>query len=129
VIRGDERPPVLALTLMLFTAGDGPPLEPVVLTRDFAALSEGQALSLHGGRHRFRLVRDSDPDELGGCVSFDCAGADDLHRTVRFRKGVAVDPDAEAFVVEATVRVLYHGGWGPFEGFAEVRLVDAVGVE
>ena len=120
---------MLALALLLFTAGEGPPREPVALTRDLADLSEAQALALRGGRHRFRVVRDSDTDEAGGCVAFDCAGADDLHRTVRFRKGVAVDADAEAFTVEATVRVLYHAGWGPFEGFAEVRLVDAVGVE
>jgi hypothetical protein len=51
------------LTLLLLTAGNGPPREPVVLTRDLAALGEAQALALRGGRHRFRLVRDSDPDE------------------------------------------------------------------
>ena len=31
--------------------------------------------------------------------------------------------------VEASVRILWHDGWGPFEPFAEVRLVDAVEVE
>ena len=102
---------MLAIVLML-TIGDTthPGREPVVLTRDFAALTEADAIALDRGRHRSRVVRDSDFDDAGGCVSFDCAGVDDLHRTVRFRKGVLVDEDAEGFVVEARVVILLHGG-------------------
>ena len=95
-------------------------------THDLETLTEEQVVNLHDARHRFRVVRDSDFDVVNGCVSFDCAGADDLHRTVRFRKAVRVDEDAEGFTVEARVRVILHGGWGPFVGFVEVRLVDAV---
>ena len=120
---------MLALMLLL-TIGDNPHAgrEPVEPTHDFAALTEADAVALVGRRHRFRVVRDSDSDDAGGCVSFDCAGADDLHRTVRFGKGVRVDEDAEGFIVEARVRVILHGGWGPFSGLIELRLENAVKV-
>ena len=121
---------MFALTLLLFTAGDAPPpvRESVLLTHVLETLTEEQAMNLQDARHRLRVVRDSDSDDAGGCVSFDCAGADDLHRTVRFGKGVRVDEDAEGFVVEARVRVILHGGWGPFSGLIELRLENAVEV-
>jgi hypothetical protein len=119
---------MLAMTLLLACPID-PPREPVRITHDLATLTYDETAKLQGGRHRFRIVRDSDPDTVGGCVSFDCEGPDDSHRTVRFRKGDTADGEMAGGVVEARVIILWHPGWGPFEGFAEVRLVDAVAVE
>jgi hypothetical protein len=118
------------MMLPLLTAGDGPApaREPVVLTHDLDALSLNAASALRGGRHRFRVVRDSDPDVVNGCVCFDCAGPGDFYRSVRFRKDWGGE-GVEGGIVEARVRIIWHAGWGPFEAFAEVRLVDAVEVE
>jgi hypothetical protein len=116
--------PLLAL-LLAGPGGPPPQRERVEVTHDLAGLGLAGASALQGGRHRFRVVRDSDADEVGGCVWFDCDGPDDVHRSVRFRKGHGGDGGKDEYLVEASVRILWHQGWGPFDGFAEVRLVDA----
>lgn len=121
---------MLAIVLLL-TAIDAPPpaRERVAVTHDLETLTDEQAMRLTDGRHRFRVVRDSDPDEIGGCVCFDCAGPEEGHRSVRFRKGDTADGEMTEGLVEARVRVLLHRGWGPFPPLVEVRLVDAVPAE
>jgi hypothetical protein len=124
---------MLALTLLTI-GGTSPTREPVQVTHDLASLTDGQAMRLQGRRHRTRVVRDSDPEHVNDCVCFDCQGPEeghreDGHRTVYFRKGDSANGQMTEGVVEARVRIVAVGGWGPFSSFWHVRLVEAVEVE
>jgi hypothetical protein len=77
---------------------------------------------------RFRVVRDSAVDEVGGLVTFDCNGPDEDLRSVTFRKGEPASEDERDYVVEARVRIVWVPAAGGMPHLWHVRLVDAVEV-